>query len=452
MRKGLVPCILVFALFTLVLPIQLRADQVAWATRMGGADNDNGLDLAVDGAGNSYLTGNFAATAEFGPYNLTSAGLSDIFVTKLDSNSSVQWVMRMGGTGFDNGISIALDGVGNAYVTGEFVGIADFGTSNLISTGDRDIFVAKLDSNGSFQWAIRMGGSDSDSGYDIAVDGDGNAYVTGVFVGNANFGAFNLTSVGSEDIFVAKLDNTGTVEWAKRMGGADRDFGNGIALNGNGDAYLTGSFIDVADFGSYSLTSAGLYNHDAFVAKLDNAGSVQWAMRMGGVSFDEGKGISLDRTGNIYVSGTFSYSADFGQYQLTSKDEGDAFVTKLNKSGKVHWATRMGSTRADYGADIVVDRDGNAYVTGTFYDVADFGPYTLTPVGSYDAFVTKLDRKGTIQWAMRMGGSGPDYSLGTGQDVFGNKYVTGYFTSGDFGPYYLTSAGHSDIFVIKLVE
>jgi hypothetical protein len=176
-------------------------------------------------------------------------------------------------------------------------------------------------------WAKRMGGASGDRGYGVALDGGGNAYVTGWFDGTADFGSYSLTSAGDEDIFVTKLDSGGTVQWAKRMGGTSFDYGFGIAVDGDGDAYVTGRFQFTADFGSYSLTSAG--SSDIFVAKLDSGGTVQWATRMGGAPYDYGSGIAVDGDGNVYVSGWFKDTADFGSYSLTSAGDDDIFVAKL---------------------------------------------------------------------------------------------------------------------------
>jgi len=420
---------------------------------MGGASHDWGHGIAVDGDGSAYVTGRFQGTAVYGSYRLASAGSTDIFVAKLDSGGTVQWAKSMGGASDDLGVGIAVDGDGNAYVTGVFYGTADFGSYSLTSAGGSDIFVAKFDSGGTVQWAKSMGGASSqDYGRGIAVDGDGNAYVSGSFGYTADFGSYSLTSAGGSDIFVTKLDSGGTVQWAKSMGGAYSDGGYGIAVDGDGNTYVTGSFGYTADFGSYNLTSADGY--DIFVAKLDSGGTVQWAKSMGGASYDYGYDIAVDGDGNAYVSGSFNDTADFGSYNLTSAGDSDIFVTKLDSGGTVQWAKRMGGASTDSGFfGIAVDGDGNAYVTGSFNDTADFGSYNLTTAGYGDIFVTKLDSGGTVQWAKSMGGPQTDKGAGIAVDGDGNVYVSGWFHStADFGSYSLTSAGRDDIFVAKLAQ
>ncbi len=183
-----------------------------WAKALGG---NRGYAIAVDAAGNIYTTGIFSGTRDFDPgsgvANLTSAGIYDIFVSKLDNNGSYVWAKRMGGTGIDYVTSIALDATGNVYTTGYFPGTANFnpaGTANLTSAGYNDIFVSKLDTNGNYVWAKRLGGSNYDYGQGIALDASGNIYLTGSFAGMTDFnpnGGTNLYSNGGDDVFLVKL-------------------------------------------------------------------------------------------------------------------------------------------------------------------------------------------------------------------------------------------------------
>ena len=189
-----------------------------WAKSMGGVDGDYGNGIAVDSSGNVYTTGYFGATADFDPgtgtANLTSMGVDDIFVSKLDGSGNFAWARGMGGTDYDSGYGIATDSNGNVYTTGHFSGTADFdpnsSTVNLISAGSYDIFVSKLDNGGNFVWAKNMGGIGSDYGYGIATDSSGNVYTTGSFSSTADFdpdtNIFNLASAGGDDVFISKLD------------------------------------------------------------------------------------------------------------------------------------------------------------------------------------------------------------------------------------------------------
>ncbi|MFA7028830.1 MAG: SBBP repeat-containing protein, partial [Candidatus Cloacimonadaceae bacterium] len=219
-----------------------QIDVWQWAKQAGGTDYDFGQDIAIDSSGNSYITGYFPGNASFGTTELTSSGGIDIFVAKLDSDGNWLWAQKAGGTSDDGGYSIAIDSSGNSYVTGYFHSTASFGNITLTSSGSYDIFVAKLDSNGNWLWAKKAGGTSDDYGYSITIDFSGNSYVTGYFYSTASFGTTTLTSSGDCDIFVAKMDSSGNWLWAKKAGGTYSDEGWGIAIDSSGNSYVTGYF------------------------------------------------------------------------------------------------------------------------------------------------------------------------------------------------------------------
>ena len=323
-----------------------------WAKQIGGAGEDFGYSIAVDGSGNVYTTGFFAATVDFDPgagvFNLSSVGGTDIFVLKLDAGGNFVWAKQMEGAG--QGYSIAVDAAGNVYTTGIFAGTVDFdpgpGTDNLTYAGGsgQDIFVSKLDASGNFVWARQMGGVSPDQGKSIAVDAAGNVYTTGFFQGTANFdpgGVFNLTALGADDIFISKLDASGNFVWAKQMGGTSDDVGLSIAVDASGNVYTTGDFQGVGDFdpgaGVFNLTTSG--GEDIFISKLDAAGNFVWAQQIGGASaISQALSIAVDASGNIYATGLFLGTTDFdpgaGVFNLTSSGV-DIFVEKLGQPGSL---------------------------------------------------------------------------------------------------------------------
>ena len=361
-----------------------------WAKKAGGTDYDYGNGIAVNTNGNSYITGFFGENATFGTTTLTSSGYYDydIFVAKLDSNGNWLWAKKAGGTSEDNGLSITFDANGNSYVTGYFESSATFGTTTLTSNQYEDIFVAKLDSNGNWLWAKQAGGINDDYGWSISVDDNGNSYVTGYFGSSATFGTATLTSSGGSDIFVAKMDSNGNWLWAKKAGGTSEDKGYSIALDDNGNSYVTGVFYGSATFGTATLTSSG--NYDIFVAKLDSNGNWFWAKKAGGINDDYGWSISVDDNGNSYVTGVFYGSATFGTTTLISSGDADIFVAKLDSSGNWLWAKQAGGTNDDQSYSIAVDESRKGYVTGYFSGSANFGTTTLTSSGSSDIFISKI--------------------------------------------------------------
>ncbi len=235
------------------------------------------------------------------------------------------------------------------------------------------------------------------------MDAGGNVYTTGIFSGTADFdpgsGTYNLTSAGSSDAFISKLDNAGNFVWARRLGGTAQAGANGVAVDADGNVHTTGEFEGTADFdpgsGTYNLTSAGV--DDAFISKLDNAGNFVWARRLGG-TIARAWGVAVDAGGNVYTVGPFVDTADFdpgtGTYDLTSAGFDDTFISKLDSAGNFVWARRLGGTQVDQGLGVAVDAGGNVYTTGRFEDTVDFDPgsgtYDLTSAGFDDAFISKL--------------------------------------------------------------
>jgi hypothetical protein len=459
-------------LFALIIGIIAgNAQTYQWAKSMGGISLDGGNSIALDSSGNVYTTGAFGETVDFDPgsgiSNLTSAGGTDIFISKLDAAGNFLWAKRLGGENNDGVTSIASDDSGNVYTTGTFEGTVDFdpgaGTSNLTAINS-DIFISKLDAAGNFVWAKKIGGYRSAS---IAVDESGNVYTTGDFLATVDFdpgtGISNLTSAGGNDIFILKLDAAGNFLWAKRLGGLHSDEGTAIAVDGTGNVYTTGNFDYTTNFdpgsGISNLTSAG--NDDIFISKLDSAGNFLWAKRLGGTNYDYAYSIVVDDSGNVYTTGSFEGTADFnpgpGISNLTSAGGTDIFISKLNAAGDFVWAKSMGGIYADAAWSIAIDSDDNVYTTGFFSDTADFDPgagiSNLTAEFS-QIFISKIDSAGDFLWAVSMGGD-ESRSFCIVVDGSGNVYTTGYFFgTADFNPggatSSLTSQGGIDIFVSKL--
>ena len=360
-----------------------------WAKKAGGSNADQGHSIVTDSSGNSYVTGYFRETASFGSTTLESSGDADIFVAKLDSSGNWLWARQAGGTSNDYGYSIAIDSSGNSYVTGYFYGTASFGDSTLTNSGNQDIFVAKLDSSGNWLWAKKAGGTSTDRGLSIAIDSSGNSYVIGYFYETAYFGGSTLTNSGNQDIFVAKLDNNGNWLWAKKAGGGITDYGNSIAIDSSGNSYITGYFQGTASFGKTTLTSGG--DDDIFVAKLGSDGTWQWAKQAGGTSDDRGQSIATDSSGNSYVTGYFTGTATFGNTTLTSSGGYDIFLAKLDNNGNWLWVQRAGGTSDDRGNSIAIYSSGNTFLTGYFKETAYFGSISLTSNNNnQDIFIAKV--------------------------------------------------------------
>ena len=371
----------------------------------GGTDVDQPKDVAVDGSGNVYSTGRFRGTVNFGAGNVTSAGDYDVFVTKLNSAGAHQWTTTFGSTGTDISYGVAVDGSGNVHITGIFNGTVNFGAGNVTSAGGNDGFVTKLNAAGAHQWTTTFGGTSQDISYGVAVDGSGNVHITGIFNGTVNFGAGNVTSAGGNDGFVTKLNAAGAHQWTTTFGSTDTDNGWGVAVDGSGNVHIAGRFFGTVNFGAGNVTSAGSY--DVFVTKLDSSGAHQWTTTLGGTGNDRAYGVAVDGSGNVYTAGDFTGTVDFGAGNVTSAGSDDVFVTKLNSSGVHQWTTTFGGTGVDDSYSVAVDGDSNVYASGSFTGTVDFGAGNVTSAGSSDVFVVKLNSAGQAVVAPGGGGTPP---------------------------------------------
>jgi len=470
---------ILLSLGVVVLAQTAKTQTLDWAKQLGGTSREIGNSIGIDSSGNVYTTGRFEGIADFDPgadaTELTSFGGIDVYISKLDAAGNYVWAKQMGGTGDDAGISMAIDPSGNVYTTGSFQGTADFdpGTdmANLTSAGSNDIFISKLDADGNYVWAKKMGGTGNDIGHSIAIDASGNVYTTGRFEGTVDFdpgpGTTNLTSEGGTDVFISKLDAEGNFVWAKQLGGTNNAEGRSIAVDASGNVYTTGFFAETADFNPgaivFNLTSAG--SNDIFVSKLNASGNFVWAKQFGGTGNNIGNAITVDASGNVYTTGRFGSTADFdpgaGTANLTSAGGLDVFVSKLDASGNYVWAKQLGGAGSNVANSIAADTAGNVYTTGYFQVTADFdpGPDTanLTSVGGSDVFISKLDASGDYVWAKQLGGTSGDIGNAIILNAAGNIFTTGRFEgTANFDPEEgtanLTSAGDFDAFVHKMLQ
>ncbi len=296
-----------------------------WAKSAGGTSDDYGYGISVDANGNSYITGRFdSSVISFGTTTLSNAGM---FVVKYNTSGNVVWARE--GSGVSDGRGIAVDGAGNSYVTGFFEGpTLTLGSNTFNNTGNgKDVFIVKYNTSGSIIWAKTAGGNSSDYGMSIAIDGSGNSYIAGYFDSpNLTFGSTVMYADGL-DMFVAKYSSNGNPLWAHFAGGAASEYGLGIGADANGNSYVTGYFESTSiTFGTTVLTNAGY--SDIFTVKYDAAGNVGWATSVGGNLMDTGNGIATESNGTSYITGSFFNSATFGSTILYANGD-DMYIAKL---------------------------------------------------------------------------------------------------------------------------
>jgi len=385
-----------------------------WAKTFGGTLNFV-YGITTDAVGNLYLTGSFQDTTDFDPgvntFNLISAGSWDTYISKWDTDGNFLWAKRVGAGGTnDGGYDVVIDVNRNVHIAGTYNQTVDFdpgtGSSNLTAAGSTDSFILKLDASGNFIWAKGVGGTSSEQVKSLVVDAAGNVYFTGDFFGTCDFdpgaGSFNLTSAGSADAFICKLDVSGNFAWAMRAGASSDDRAFSIALDNAGNVLTTGHFDGVVDFDPASPVanlSSAANSSDAFILKLDGSGNYIWAKKTGGNFNDGGRNITTDANGNAYYSGYYTGSVDFdpdtNSFLLPGSSSGDLFISKLDAAGNFVWAVGFGgSTPQDFAEEIIVDAAGKVYCTGNFEGTADLdpGPLTLnfTSAGVGDVYMIKL--------------------------------------------------------------
>lgn len=445
---------------------------LTYSTYLGGSGVDQGKSVAVDASGNIYVAG--ATTSSDFPTTVgvvqdSLKGSNDVFVTKLDPNGgALVYSTYLGGSGDDQATHIAIDSAGNSYITG-VTGSIDFPTTlgayQTSLGGSNDAFVVKLNSTGTaLVYSTYLGGTDNDVGNSIAVDSSGNVYLVGQ-TSSADFpisaGAFQTTPGGNGDAFVTELSNDGTaLVYSTLLGGSASDQGTGIAEDGAGAAYVTGT-TSSTDFPTANPLQGALRgSSDAFVTKVSPDGtSLIYSTFLGGTNSDAGADIVLDSSQNAFVTGTTN-STDFpvlSPYQATNAGSYDVFITKINAGGSAWgWSTYLGGSGTDEPRAMALDSSGNVYVVGQTSS-ANFPK--ANPLQSYllatDAFVTELDAGGaTLLFSTPLGGSGQERASAVAVDSAGNVYVTGLTDSADFptlaGSLQTSTAGAMDAFVVKV--
>jgi hypothetical protein len=456
----------------------LTITDAPFAVSAGGPSNDFGQAVSTDAVGNVYVAGNVQ-------YASPTAAPFGAFVSKYAPDGTLLWTQNIFGDVTDTAAGIAVDPAGNAFVTGFFRGVANFGPGFVItpsSSASYNGFIEKLDPNGIVQWVREIDAPLSAGGDAVALDAADNVYSTGFLFGSARFfgpGGQVLTNpmnTNQGTSFLVKQDTNGNLLWVQQfgipdptLGGGDLSSANAIAVNPAGTAiYVAGGFRGQnVLFGTTSLSVAGADEGgptNTFVERFDGAGISQWAVRAGSATILQGeaeaaRGIALDSQGNPYITGSFDNTADFGNFQLVGINGANTYVAKLDPNGPAGPngafvnAVRFADNGDAVGTAIAVDQFDNIYTTGWFLLTAHLGPFQLTSRGDLDVYVAKLDPNLKVLAAHQLGGAGRDRGLGIAVDVGGFVDITGSFTgTGTFSfppnaPVILTSAGGTDVFV-----
>lgn len=390
------------------------AQTLIWNTFFGapGYGDDHAKSVCADLHGNIYIVG-YSEGTWGDPIRSYGGGDTDAFVAKLNSSGTLQWMTFLGGSGGDEGRDIIVDENGYLYVTG--TSQATWASPIFPHGGSADAFAAKLSPAGALQWNTFLGGTGSDQGYGIGLDGSSNLYLTGTS-GSSWGSPIRSFGGGGADAFAAKLDANGALQWNTFLGSDQVDYGNDLAVESSGNVFITGS--SASTWGAPLLPFSGGFT-DAFISKLNANGVLQWNTFLGGSGDDYGSGIALGGAEDVYVAG--SSSAGWGSPVLSYTAGEDAFAANLDGTGALQWNTFLGGGGPDNGFDLVVDQSGYVFVTG---QVDSSGGSSPSP-STLDIFATKLASNGGLQWSSQFGGNGIEEGLGIAIAGSGAVYVAG---------------------------
>jgi len=445
---------------------------------LGASQADDARAIALDDAGNVFVTGQFRLTVDFDPgpgvANLTAVGSTN-YLASYDEDGTLRFAHTLGAASLqipERGLGV--DDAGNVYVSGWFSGLTDFdpgpGTQTL-NPADGNLFVASYDGTGAFRFAFNLGGDDpsfGEAGNAIAVDAAGNSYLTGEFSGETDFdptgpGELLVQANGIGDAFLASYTSSGSVRFAIGLGGAERDRGLGIEIDDAGNSYVTGSFRGTVDFDPdvtvLNLVSNG--NREYFLASYTDGGALRYAVSAGGGFDDAGEGVGVDAAGNAFVTGWFQDSADFdpgpGVLTLTAAGNGDIFLASYTPTGALRFAYGFGASNNEQGKEAEVDDAGNVHLTGFVTNAVDFdpGPGTaiIDPIGT-DAFVVSYTNAGGFRSAYNFRSNPTAASLGydLALDASARAHVIGSLSGSNVdtdpgtGTALLSSSGSTDGF------
>ena len=315
---------------------------------------------------------------------------------------------------------------GSFFMAGEFLDTALFGTKTMVSAGGSDIFLAKFDHSGNALWTLRMGGEDDEYIREILLDNEGNILVSGFFYGTSVIGTDVYTSYGSQDLFIAKFNPEGDFIWSFRAGGPMADYISGIAIVENQDIVMSGSYYNSIFIENDSLNAIAA--SDVFLAKINADGELQWTANAGGSSSDQLNSMTSDSEGNVFVAGSFYYDITIGDTTLTTLNPVGVFIAKYNADGSLENVFQLDGTYLCADILITAANSGDFYISGCFSEDITFGDKTFS-AGEFnqDLYTAKYSNDCDLLWARHAFSFGSDQVVAMDTDEFGNLYITGHY-------------------------
>lgn len=434
--------------------IFLNAQSFNWAKSAGGSGSDQGYSISVDANSNVYVCGWFSNSAVFGTETLTSFGMQDIFIACYDSAGNFKWVRQAGSPGNEVCAGIITDAGGNSFITGWFSETSAFENLSVTSQGSYDMFIAKYNSTGEIQWVKSGGGKSDDYGNRITLTSDDGICIAGSFRDTIHVETQQLISRGDRDILLARYDKDGNFVFARRAGGMGEDRAYGIYETDDQNFVFTGLFSGQAWFGNEPVVSTAIIS--TYVAKITENGDFIWVKSAGGNANDFARGfeISADNEGNIVSTGFFSGTVKFDNTVLNATGgqyDFDIYLARYSPDGNLIWAKNAGGIGIDHGLGIYSTTDGSFFLSGFYNQIGYFDNMHVITSGKSDVFVAKYMPDGNVSWVVSGGGQENDYGYSLMGDATGNIFLTGVFqNTAEFGQNLIHGSGGNDIFIAKI--
>lgn len=425
----------------------------AWVNNAGGTGDDRATAICRDNMGYSYVTGSFNGSVSFGSGNsLISYGGSDIFIAKYNSNGQFQWAKKAGSSSNDKGLDIKIDNQGNILVLGWHGGNSFFGTTQLNTADGANSFIAKYDNTGQLIWVKKLGGY----ARSFSIDGANNIFIAASYAGNVIVESTSITSTGNDDIWFGKFNSNGNLSWIRNIYGSNGDETPiSIAISHDNKILLNGRINGVCNFegGGVISNSGGSSNEDMFLVKYDTSGTFEWSRQFSAsISEDNASNsLTINSSGEIIITGIFSGNLNIGSLLISATASTDAFIAKLSSDASTTiWLNQIGTPSADGALSVGVDNSKNVFITGFYGDSLTINEVLIPKPSTSGAYIAKYNNNGDFQWIKPVKGSGAASGTGISVNSDGSAQICGRFTTNaNFHGTTINGSGNFDMFVAK---
>lgn len=419
-----------------------QAGSFEWAMDCGNPPNttDGKTTLAATFDGGMVMAGEFTDTASFEDTAIVSAGGTDIFLARYDAYGDLLWVVRIGGGDYDFVQKVVAGNEGSIFLCGYFYGTTQIGPDTYTSMGSQDLFVARFDQQGNQEWSAHAGGLMADYISSIALGLEGEVLAAGYFYGEMAIGDTLLLATAGSDVFIGRYDQDGSFVDAMVLGGSSSDQVRSVSSDPFGNAFISGSFYDDVTIGDTTLVTedpVGVY-----FAKLEPDFSLAWARQLDGTSLSAEAYSTFDHDGNIYLAGNFSGEITFSDKPFVAGEfNQDIYVARYSGFGELIWARHGHSDGSDQVTGLGIDPSDNLYITGHYLDTIQFDDLTLLYTlccGSREVFAVNYATDGAVVWGQQVSGARANIQAMSVSDN-GRLFMSGLYTEDLFlGPYTLS--------------